>query len=97
MQADAEAKSARTKQRQLAAGKPVAKISEVGVRGEGGIGLACPRCGATGFKARRSKGARAGIVTATVVSGGIAGLGAAAVTKQKQVTCIACGARYQRG
>lgn len=63
---------------------------------DGGVGLACPRCGGTGFKARRSTGARAGIVTTTVATGGLGGLAAAGVTKQKQVTCVTCGARYAR-
>ena len=62
-------------------------ISEVGVKGEGG--LACPKCGGTQFQARRTKAARTG-----VVMGGLAG---AAMTKQKQVTCVTCGTIYKRG
>lgn len=71
-------------------------ISEVG-RVEGQAGLACPKCGGGQFKARRSTAARVGVATTTVATGGLAGLGAAAVTKQKQVQCVTCGAKYMRG
>lgn len=88
-----EAKQAKS----LARGKAVdVPISQVG-RGAEAAGLACPRCGGAWFKARRSTGARVGIATTTLATGGIGGLGAAAVTNQKQVQCITCGARYKRG
>lgn len=97
-QRKAEERRQAVKQRQLARGKAtVMPISQVAKRGEGGVGLGCPRCGGTGFKARRSSGARVGITTATVVTGGLGGLAGAAVTKQKQVQCVTCGARYARG
>lgn len=80
--------------RQLRKGK--APISSVG-KAEGQAGLACPKCGGGQFKARRSTAARATIGAATVATGGLAGLGAAAVTRQKQVQCVTCGAKYMRG
>lgn len=70
-------------------------ISQVGTPSTGG-GLACPKCGGTQFKARRSKGARAGIGVVSVAS---LGLGAAslAVKKKNRVQCVTCGNIYQRG
>jgi hypothetical protein len=74
-----------------------APISAVGVQNPTGGGLACPKCGGTQFKARRSKGARVGIAATTIATGGLAGLGAAAVTKQRKVQCVTCGTIYERG
>ncbi|MBV9293385.1 MAG: hypothetical protein JO222_13130 [Frankiales bacterium] len=54
-----------------------------------GGGLACPRCGGTQFKARRSTKARAGIVMTGAVG--------AVATRQTQVTCVTCGTRWKRG
>ena len=62
-------------------------ISQLGRQTHGG--LACPKCGGTQFKARRSGGARAGIVAT-----GLVGL---AFTKQTKVACTTCGTIYQRG
>jgi len=70
-------------------GRVSARISTVGTKSEAG-GLACPRCGGTHFKARRSRAARYG--------GGVTlGVATLLVTKQKQVTCVTCGTRYDRG
>ena len=93
------------RERQKAADKRLQKarnpankpISQVGKPAAGGAGLACPVCGGAQFKARRSKAARVGIAGATLTTGGLAGLGAAAVTKQKKVQCVTCGTIYQRG
>lgn len=52
---------------------------------------ACPKCGGTQFKLRRTPGRRAGIGTATVLAGGVGALAAAG--KQK-VQCITCGLFY---
>ena len=52
---------------------------------------ACPKCGGTQFKLRRTPGRRAGIGTATVLAGGVGALAAAG--KQK-VQCVTCGLFY---
>ncbi len=70
-------------------GRVNARISTVGTKGEVG-GLACPRCGGTHFKARRSRAAR-------YAGGATLGVATLLVTKQKQVTCVTCGTRYDRG
>lgn len=72
------------------------KISQVANRPSGG-GLACPRCGGTSFKARRTGAARGGITAATLTTGGLGGLAGAAVTRQKRVQCATCGNQYGRG
>lgn len=75
--------------RQMAAppGNRVRKaISEVGDQTAGG--LACPKCGGTQFKAKRSRLAK----TVTVVSI----VGVVAMPK-RWVKCVTCGTEYQRG
>lgn len=74
-------------EKRLASGKAVGgKISDVGDTSSGV--LACPRCGGTQFKARRGKIKRAALVGMAV---------ATPLTKQTQVQCVTCGARYKRG
>jgi len=68
-------------------GRVNARISTVGTKSE--AGLACPRCGGSHFKARRSRAAR-------YAGGATLGVGALLI-KQKQVTCVTCGTRYDRG
>jgi hypothetical protein len=46
------------------------------------VGLACPRCGGSQFKARRSK---KGILAVGVLA------------PKTQVQCVACGAKFKRG
>lgn len=83
--------------RQVGRGSAVdVPISRVGKTGGQGVGLACPRCGGAQFKQRRSRGGRAGIVAGTVLLPGIGTVAGAALTKQKQVQCVTCGARYRR-
>jgi hypothetical protein len=76
-------------------GKVDAPISVVGDQSH--LGLACPKCGGSQFKAKRSGKARAGIAVTTVVTGGIGGVAAAGVTRQTKVKCVTCGTEYQRG
>jgi hypothetical protein len=87
------------RQKQVAARKAASApvpISQIGIRTGGG--LACPRCGGTNFKARRSTKGRAGIVGATLLTGGLLGTAAGAgLTKQAWVTCITCGSLFGRG
>lgn len=65
------------------------KVSDVGVRGTGGAGLACPRCGSTQFTAKRSNTGKAfGFATL-----GVGGL----IAPKSQVKCVACGAMFKRG
>lgn len=71
-----------------------APISKVADRSSGT--LACPKCGGTQFKAKRSTKSRAGIVAGSAVTLGV-GLVAAAATKQTRVKCVTCGTEYQRG
>jgi DNA-directed RNA polymerase subunit RPC12/RpoP len=56
------------------------KISKVGVQSQGG--LACPKCGGTSFKAKRSAGGKMGL-----------GL----LAPKTRVKCVTCGAQYTRG
>lgn len=56
------------------------KISKVGVKGQ--AGLACPKCGGTQFKAKRSAGGKVGL-----------GL----LAPKTRVRCVTCGAQYTRG
>lgn len=62
------------------AGDQSNKISKVGVQGAGG--LACPKCGGTQFKAKRSAGGKVGL-----------GL----LAPKTRVKCVTCGAQYTRG
>jgi hypothetical protein len=62
-----------------------APISAVGDRSSGV--LACPRCGGTGFKAKRSAKAKIGAVVLTPLT----------LAKASQVKCVTCGTIYQRG
>jgi DNA-directed RNA polymerase subunit RPC12/RpoP len=63
------------------------KISKRGVQTPGG--LACPKCGSTQFKAKRSAGAK--LLGALTL-----GLGALLAPKTR-VRCVACGREYVRG
>lgn len=62
-----------------------APISTVGDRSSGV--LACPRCGGTAFKAKRSAKAKVGAVVLTPLT----------LAKASQVKCVTCGTYYQRG
>jgi DNA-directed RNA polymerase subunit RPC12/RpoP len=61
-------------------GRNANKISKVGVQGQ--AGLACPKCGGTQFKAKRSAGGKVGL-----------GL----LAPKTRVRCVTCGAQYTRG
>lgn len=63
------------------------KISQVGERTD--AGLACPKCGSTQFKAKRTAFGKAAAITTI-------GVGAVLVPK-RQVRCVACGTTYKRG
>jgi DNA-directed RNA polymerase subunit RPC12/RpoP len=56
------------------------KISQVGKQTGGG--LACPKCGSTQFKAKRSAGGK--------VMGGV-------LAPKTRVRCVACGQQFMRG
>jgi hypothetical protein len=55
-------------------------ISEAGDRGD--AGLACPKCGGTQFKAKRSAKGK--------VAAGL-------LAPKTQVRCVTCGTTYRRG
>lgn len=61
------------------------KISQAGVHGEGGAGLACPVCGGGEFKVARK-------VSTKLMFGAASLLGQA-----RYVRCVTCGTRYRRG
>lgn len=61
-------------------GQDANKISKVGVKGQ--TGLACPKCGGTSFKAKRSAGGK---------------LGLGLLAPKTRVKCATCGAQYTRG
>lgn len=61
------------------------KISEVGKTEDG---IRCPKCGGSQFKARRSNLKRAALAPLVV---------ATPLTKQNQVQCVTCGAKFKRG
>ena len=61
-------------------------ISEVGQRSA--AGLACPKCGGTAFKAKRSKGAKLLAAPLAIVI---------AVMPKTRVKCVTCGTEYLRG
>jgi hypothetical protein len=61
-------------------GRVNAAISQVGAAGA--AGLACPRCGGTAFKAKRSAGGK--------VAGGL-------LAPKTRVKCITCATEYRRG
>jgi hypothetical protein len=71
------------------------RLSEVGSKTE--AGLACPKCGSTQFKAKRS--ARGKLIGGTVgvATLGVLGPAAAALAPKSQVRCVACGTTYKRG
>ena len=77
-------------ERRLAAASPGdrvrAEISQVGDRTP--AGLACPKCGGTNFKAKRSRGAK--ILLAPIPI-------AIAAAPKSRVKCVTCGTEYQRG
>ena len=91
MQAWAEAEQVKKDTRnaaKIAANPQGQKISEVGDRTQNG--LACPKCGGTQFKAKRS---RRGKVLGTAIT-----LGAGAVLAPKSmVRCTTCKTDYKRG
>lgn len=57
-------------------------------------GLACPKCGGTQFKARRTAGDRTRIAAGTVTTG-VGGIFSARKNQQK-VQCVTCGTFYDR-
>lgn len=57
-------------------------------------GLACPKCGGTQFKARRTAGDRTKIAAGTVTTG-VGGVFSARKNQQK-VQCVTCGTFYDR-
>jgi hypothetical protein len=65
------------------------RISDVGERTA--AGLACPKCGGTQFKAKRSA---AGKTIGTAATLGVAG---AFLAPKSRVKCITCGTEYRRG
>lgn len=71
-----------------------APISQVADRSSGG--LACPKCGGTNLKAKRSGKAVVGVTAGTVATFGL-GAVFAGKAKKRWVVCETCGTRYQRG
>ena len=63
------------------------RISKAGKQTDAGI--ACPKCGGTQFKAKRSATAK----TLGVVTFGVG----AALAPKSQVKCVTCGKKYFRG
>lgn len=59
-------------------------------------GRACPHCGSTSFKLKRSKGVKATGLAVGVLSLGVGALGVLAAPKH-EVKCQACGRTYRRG
>jgi hypothetical protein len=57
-------------------------------------GLACPKCGGTQFKARRTAGDRTMIALGTVTTG-VGGI-LSAQKRQQKVQCVTCGTFYER-
>lgn len=82
---------------------PPQRLSDVGVRTAGG--LACPNCGGTSFKLKRSIGQKVGFAggaAATVLTAGavlptFGAAGVAAVARASRVVCIPCGKTFVRG
>ena len=54
----------------------------------GNAGLACPKCGGTQFKAKRSM--KGQVIAVATIAGAL-------VTPKSQVKCVACGTMYKRG
>lgn len=69
-----------------------APISQVGDR-SGGT-LACPKCGGTNFKAKRSGKAKIASIGAAPLTGGAS---LAGLAKASQVKCVTCGTYFKRG
>jgi len=67
-------------------------ISDIGTVSD--AGLACPNCGGTQFKVKRSGKAKWGTAAGVVAVGPLALLGLA---KASQVKCVTCGTIYKRG
>lgn len=91
MAADKEKRDAakRAKELQRRPGNTVHQpISSVGVRSES-AGLACPKCGGTNFKAKRSAGAK--------VAGATFGVVGALAMPKRRVKCVTCGTEFLRG
>jgi len=82
-EAEAQAKKAEAR-----AAKPSKQlISEVGERNA--AGLACPKCGGTQFKAKRSAKGK--------TIGAIAGVAGAMLAPKSRVRCVTCKTEYVRG
>jgi hypothetical protein len=62
------------------------KISEVGNVTE--AGLACPKCGGTQFKAKRSRGAKVLLSPMAITI---------PLAPKTRVKCVTCGTEYRRG
>jgi hypothetical protein len=74
--------SARSKREKARHGQT---LSARGVHGEGGAGLACPKCGGSQFKVARKNSTKIAF-------------GAASMLGQAHwVRCVTCGTRYRRG
>lgn len=86
IEAEARAVSKRNKKnaKDLRAG---GVISNVGQRTTGG--LACPKCGGTQFKAKRSAKGKA--------IGAVAGVAGAMLAPKSRVRCVTCKTEYVRG
>ncbi len=95
---DRQARVSARNQRRVEAAAPGdrvrAAISEVGERSV--AGLACPKCGGTAFKAKRSRGAKLLMAPVAVTSLGVGLVGVAALRKTR-VKCVTCGTEYLRG
>jgi hypothetical protein len=57
--------------------------------------LACPKCGGTQFKLRRTAGQRVAVGSATVLFG-LIGAGAGAAATDQRVQCVTCGLFYEK-
>lgn len=77
----------REKAAREASARPSKRLSDVGDRSSGT--LACPDCGGTDFKAKRSTRAK-------VLGGAAVGVGALLAPKSR-VECVACGETFKRG
>jgi hypothetical protein len=84
---DPEERAAYTAQIRAQRGTRTQRISEVGTQVPGG--LACPKCGGTQFKARRSNTKRVTLAATAAI--------ATPLTRQTQVQCVTCGTKFKRG
>jgi hypothetical protein len=80
---------------------PLETLAAAGNRTD--AGLACPQCGGTQFRTKRSgrwKGGLAGGVALTALTGGLAApvlIASAATAKPTRVVCVTCGSVFVRG